>query len=443
MRVHEKEELRRMGNHRTGKWGILFLSSLLCLISFPGWARAKSLTLEEAIRLALANNREILVAKEKIEEARQRVKEAKAGYFPTINLGGTYTRLNEPPSMSIPGYGSVGMGKTDNYLSKLSFSQPLYTTGRLGYANKQADLGYQKAQEDLKNTQNNITFQVKKAFYAVLLAQENVEVTEKALDQAKRHLAVVEGFLKVGVVSKFDLLRTRVEVANLKPDLVQARNNLRLSQESLANLLSLPSVFLKLEGGLSFEPLKITLEEAIDKALKERSDLKSLRLQKEALKVALKLAEVQNKPTLALAGNYQYQKPSGGENEWGEEWNLNLVLSIPFFDGWASQARVAQRRSQVKQIDLSLQHLEAGIDLEVKKAFWDLEASEGRIYAQEKNIELSEEALSIAEVRYQSGAITNLEVLDAQLALTRARLGYLKALYDHNVAMAELEKAMK
>ena len=430
----KKKELKRVGDYRKGKWGIFLLSSILCLIFFSSGAIAKSLTLEEAIRAALANNREILVAEEKIEEAKQRIKEAKAGYFPTINLGGTYTHLNEAPSE---------MGKADNYLSKLSFNQPLYTSGSLSYANKGASLYYQKLQEDLKNAQNNITFQVKRAFYAVLLAQENVEVTEKALDQAKRHLAVVEDFFKVGVVSRFDLLRTRVEVANLKPDLIQARNNLRLSQESLANLLFLPSASLKLEGELSFEPRRITLEEAIDKALKERSDLRSLKLQKEMSEVAFQLAKVQNKLTLALVGNYQYQNPSGGEDKWGKEWNLNLVLSIPFFDGWASRARVAQRKSQVKQIDLSIQQREAGIDLEVKKAFWGLETAEERIYAQKKNIEQAEEALSIAEVRYQSGAITNLEVLDAQLALTRARLGYLKALYDHNVAIAELEKAME
>lgn len=432
-----------MRNCKAGKWGIFLLSSILCLVSFSSEVKAKSLTLEEAIRVALANNREILIAKEKIEEARQGIKEAKAGYFPTINLGGTYTHLNETPSMSIPGYGSIETGKADNYLSELAISQPLYTSGSLTYANKGASLYYQKLQADLKNTQNKITFQVKKAFYGVLLAQENAKVTEKALDQAKRHLAVVENLFEAGVASRFDLLRTRVEVANLQPDLIQARNNLRLSQENLASLLSLPSASLKLEGELLFEPLRITLEEAIDKALEERGDLKSLKLQKEISKVALKLAEVQNKPTLALVGNYQYENPSEGEDKWGEEWNLNLVLSIPLFDGWANRARVAQRRSQIKQIDLSLQGLEAGIDLEVKKAFWDLEASEGRIYAQEKNIEQAEEALSIAEVRYRSGAITNLEILDAQLALTRVRLGYLKALYDHNVATAELEKAMK
>ncbi len=432
-----------MRNYKAGKWSIFLLSSILCLISFPGWGRADALTLDEAVRVALANNREILVAMEKIKEARQRVREAKAGYLPTVDLSGTYTRLSEVPSMSIPDYGSIEVGKADNYMSKLTFSQPLYTSGSLNYANKGASLYYQKSEEDLRNVQSKVTLEVKKAFYTYLLAEENVEVTEAALDQSRRHLAIVEGLFKVGVVSKFDLLRTRVEVANLKPDLIQARNNLRLSRESLANLLSLSSTSLKLEGELSFEPLKISLEVAIARALKERSDLKNLKLQKEMSEVAVKLTEVQNRPRLALIGNYQYQNPSGGEDEWGEDWNLNLVLSIPLFDGWANRARVAQRRSQIKQIDLSLRGLEAGIDLEIKKAFWDLEASEERIYAQEKNIEQAEEALSIADVRYKSGAITNLEVLDAQLALTRVRVGYLKALYDHNVARAELEKAMK
>jgi len=432
-----------MGSCKAARCARVLLSSILCLIFFSALGRADVLTLEEAVRVALANNRQILIAKEKIEEAKQRIEEARAGYLPTINLSGTYTRLSEAPSMSVPGYGTIEMGKADNYLSTLSLTQVLYSSGILKYGNQGASLYYQKSEEDLKNAQNSITYQVKKAFYAVLLAERNLEVTEVALDQSRRHLTVVEGFFEVGVVSKFDLLRTRVQVANLKPDLIQARNNSHLSLESLANLLSLPSASLKLEGGLSFGPLRITLEEALDKALEERSDLKSVQLQKEISEVVLKLAEVQNKPNLALVGNYQYQNPSGGEDEWGGEWNLNVVLSMPLFDGWANRARVAQRRSQVRQIELSLQGLEDGIDLEVKKAFWDVEASEERIHAQEKNIEQAEEALSIAEVRYKSGAITNLEALDAQLTVTRARLAYLKALYDHNVAMAELERATK
>ncbi|HHJ00957.1 MAG TPA: TolC family protein, partial [Candidatus Aerophobetes bacterium] len=91
----------------------------------------------------------------------------------------------------------------------------------------------------------------------------------------------------------------------------------------------------------------------------------------------------------------------------------------------------------------SLQQLEEGIILEVKRNFWEMKALEEVIYAQRKNVEQAQEALSIAESRYANGTATNLEVLDAQLALTRARTNYVKALYDYNVAKAKLEKAMK
>jgi len=199
---------------------------------------------------------------------------------------------------------------------------------------------------------------------------------------------------------------------------------------------------MELSGKFEFEPLKISLEEAIEQALSSRADLKSLELQRDIVEVYSRLAKLANKPSLYLRGNYQYNNPSGGKNEWGEEWNISLILSLSLFDSGKSQAIIEQRKSQLKEVELSLEQLKQGIMLEVKSAFWGMEVAEESISAQKENISEAEEALSIAELRYKSGMITNLEVLDAQLALTRARLGYTKALYDYNLARANLIKAM-
>jgi len=134
---------------------------------------------------------------------------------------------------------------------------------------------------------------------------------------------------------------------------------------------------------------------------------------------------------------------SGGANEWGKEWNPNLVLSLPVYNGGATKARVAQAGSQFKQIETSLEQLERGIVLQIKQALSNLETARESIYAQKKNVDLAEETLSLAEARYRSGAATNLDVLDAQLVLTRARTGYANALYNHNIARADLERAMQ
>jgi len=398
------------------------------------------LTLQKAIEIALSENKGILVAKEKVKEAEQVIKIAKSN-LPLLDLSGSYTRLSEVSSISTP-LGTFEIGEKDNYSATLSLTQPLYTSGRIDLGYKQAKLSYQKEKENLNYKENELIFEVKKAFYLVLLAQENVKLFKDALKQAQRHLSIVEGFYRTGRVSKFDLLRAKVEVANLKPDLIRAENNFRLAKEGLAILLSLPAYSLKLSGEFKFEPIRINLKEALKQALSSRADLRSLELQKDIVKVYSRLAKLAHAPSLYLRGNYEYNKPSGGEDEWGEDWNAGLVLSLSLFDGGKSEAIIRQRESQLKEVELSLGQLKDGIMLQVKSAFWGMEVAEESISAQKENIREAEEALSIAELRYKSGMITNLEVLDTQLALTQAKMGYLKSLYDYSIAKAGLKKAM-
>ena len=170
----------------------MFLS-LVILLFFLGQAQGKALTLEEAIKMALSNNKEILIAKEKVKEAEQGLRIAKGGYFPNLGLDVTYTHLSEVPSVSLPGPPGgleIEMGKQDSYLSKLTLTQPLYTSGRLSLTLRQAELNCQKVKEDLVSCQNEVIFQVKEAFYSVILAQDVLKVTRQALKQAERHLKV-------------------------------------------------------------------------------------------------------------------------------------------------------------------------------------------------------------------------------------------------------------
>jgi len=399
---------------------------------------SQAITLNEAINIALKNNSQILLAKEKVKEAEQIVKEATAGYLPSLNLNGTYTHLGEVPSISIPHVGEFPMGEQDTTSFTFSLTQPLYTSGKLTLASKQARLNYRRAKQDLKNTQDNLIFQVKQSFYSVLLAKENLKIRKQALHQAKLHLKVVESFYQSGRTSRFDLLRAKVEVANLKPGLIQAMNNLNLARERLANLLSLSSSSLEIEGELKFQPANLTLNEAIKTAFSSRADLMSLMISKDIAKLAVHMVKIKNYPTLSFVGNYEYKI----SDEWEKNWNINLVLSFPFFDSGKTKAILEQKRSQLRQIELTVKQLKDAIQLEVKKAFWDLQAAKEALSAQKQNINQAQEALSIAEGRYKSGTITQVEVFDANLALTTARLNYTRALYDYNLARASLVKAI-
>ncbi|MBE0478471.1 TolC family protein [Candidatus Aerophobetes bacterium] len=423
------------------KYTFCFLVAVIFFI-FPGVSHA--ITLEEALNKALTNNLQILLEKEKLKEAEKAKEEAFAGYFPNLALRGSHTHLGELPSIPNPLYPHYGpekikVGEQDTTSFTLSVTQPVYTGGQLTLANRQANLNYQSAKERLSQTQTEIIFQVKQAFYSVILAEKNLEITEKALHQAEAHLEVVESFYRSGRISRFDFLRARVEVANLKPDLTYAKNNLDLVRERLATLLSVDSALLKVTGELEFELLDLTLNEAMESAYLFRGDLKALKIQREMAKVSVDSARARNLPSVSFVANYEYT--SGGTGGWEDSWNASLVLSFPLFDGGKNRAFVEQRESQVRQIALAISQLQDAIKLEVKKAFLDMQTAKESLFAQEQNIQQAEEALSIAEARYKIGTITQIEVLDAQLALTRAKLGYTKALYDYNIAKASLMKA--
>ncbi|MBC7189487.1 TolC family protein [Candidatus Aerophobetes bacterium] len=414
------------------------------LLIFSGFflfsCRAGAITLDEAIDVALKNNFQILIAQEKVKEAEEKLKQAQSEFFPSLDLTGSYTHLGKIPVMSTP-FGDFPMAEQDTTSLTLSLTQPIYTSGKLTLGLRQAKLNLEKAIYELENEKSRLAFLVKEAFYSVILARENVDIAEKALKQAERHLEVVESFYSSGRASRFDLLRAKVEVANLKPELIRAKNNLTVARENLARLLSLPPSSVEPEEELKFEPLGLTLDEAIDVALSSRKDLKSLLTAKKIAEIAFELGKIKNTPTLSFLFNYEYET-SSTKDEWEDSWNANLVLSFPLYDFGRKKASTGQLESQLRQIELAIKELEEGIKIEVKKAFFDMKAAAEAISAQSENVKQAEEALNIAEGRYKSGIITQLEVLDAALALTKARLNYTKALYDYSIAEAALMRAM-
>jgi len=433
--VLEKLNYYRKRMKVKGYLAVLIVISTCFLSSGYG----QSINLQEAIDIALKSNPQILMAQEKVRETEQAMKEAFAGYFPLLSLQGNYTHLGEPPKVHIPDWGDFEFGAQDTTAFALSLTQPLYTSGQLSLANQQAKLSYQIAREDLKSTQSEAVFQVKESFYSIILAQENLQITKQALDQSEAHLQIAESFYQSGRASRFDLLRAKVEMAKFKPEVIRAKNDLALAKESLAILLSQPSS-LEIEEKLKFELGQLNLSEALQAALVYRSDLKSLCLQEDMAGLSIRITRAANLPSLSFLGNYEYT--SSGGSKWENKWNVNLVLGFTLFDAGKNKAQVEQKRSQVRQMQLAIEQLRDGIRLEVKQAFWNIQAAKESLVAQEQNIQQAEEALSIAEARYKSGTITQVEVLDVQLALTSARLGYTKALYDYNLSRANLTKAM-
>lgn len=464
----ESQNLERGIMHR------VILPILISSILFFSAAKAlTNLTLQGAIKTALEKNRTLLIHKEEIEKAEGAVTEARANFLPTLSISGSYTRLAEVPelefavpvfdTLQIPVFDDLGnpigytyvpgitgmrrsafkMGEENNYMGRFSLQQPIFTWGRVWNSYEIAKLNFRAAEEGYRKRENEVVFDVTEAFYRVLYLEELVKLTGESYKQIKRHLSVVEKRYDAGLASKFDLIRARVQLANMEPQVLKVKDGLKMAKARLKILLGLPlDEEVELKGELEYESTQVDLAQAIKEALSRRPELNELKLRKAMAEKALAIASASNKPSLALLVNYSYQKPYQFEDEWGGNWDATLALQIPLFSGGATSGKIQQARAKLHQAELGLEMLRDAVELEVRNAVLELEETAKLVKSQKENVHQAEVALEIAEERYENGLMTSLEVMDAQLALTQAKTNYLQALSGYLIARSKLKKVV-
>jgi outer membrane protein TolC len=310
---------------------------------------------------------------------------------------------------------------------------------------KQAKYNLSANEEEVRLSSQETVLNVKRGFYTCLLAKELVKVSEEALGLAESLLQNVKNMYEVGMASRLDLLRAEVRVSNLKPPVIQARNNLAISELSLKTLLGLdlaqPAEFV---GELIYRPVEMDLQESLARALANRPELSQVGYQKKMAGEMEKIARAGSLPTLAVAGNYNYWANyfNFKKNNWENYYSFNLVLTIPIFNGFSTPAKVAEAQARIRQIEYAEKGLIDGIKLEVQSAILNINQAKESLLSQQKNIEEAKESVRVAELSYTEGLVTITDVAAAQVALSEAQINYLRALYDYSVSQAQLEKAM-
>jgi len=408
------------------------------------------LTLDDTIRLALSQNPYHLASGERVEAAKAIVREAAANFFPTLNAQGLHTLDEKVFSLEFPDpitgkSQRVTLDFTRDYQFSFSLSLPLFTGGRLVSGFKQAKYNLLSTEEGARQSEHMTIFSAKTAFYGCLITKEFVKVAEEAVEVAEKHLKNVKSLYEVGMASKFDMLRSEVQVANLKPQLIKARNNLEIAKLGLKTLLGIDlSQSLEIKGELIYEAYEPDLEECLAEALRNRPEVSQLNYQKQMAEETVKLARAADLPTVAISGTYNFwaDKLNFQKDTWQGFYAINLVLNVPIFNGFSASARVAQSKALIRELELTRKGLEETVGFEVRQAILYLKEAKESLLSQEKNVEQAQESLRIAELNFSEGLATTLDVSSAQAALSQAKTNYTQALYDYVVSLAQLDKAM-
>jgi outer membrane protein TolC len=407
------------------------------------------LSLAEAVGRAVDLNEDVLIAR--AEEARTAglVREVRAASLPDIRADINYNRNIQNAVLFLEtgdGVQQVQLGQENDFSFILTLEQPILDLA-LGPARSAARLSGEATAVQVESARVGVALQARLAYYQVLLDKELVVVQEKAIEQAGARLREVEAFYRVGTASDFDLLTAQVEVDNIKPLLIQARNLLALDRNRLKRTIGMPlNRTIELVDRLA-RPTEIPpLEEAIEIALRNRPDVDSQELVIALQSENLAVQKASGYPTLDLIASFSRRGASStlfpGGKDFAQSASAGLSFSVPVFDGRARSGRVQQARAAVDREKFRLQQLVENARLQVQQAHQALVASREQIEASESNIARAERALEIAQTRFRNGLSTQVELNDAELAVTRARTNFAQALYNHNAARAQLTAAM-
>lgn len=234
-------------------------------------------------------------------------------------------------------------------------------------------------------------------------------------------------------------------MANLKPQLIRARNSLELSELALKNILGLDlDRQIEVRGELSLAPLDLEIEEAVVRALRQRPELGQLDFQRRMAAEMVKIARGSRLPSLAVGGAYNFWSNNFNfrNKNWESYYTISLNLNVPIFSGFSSHAQVGQSKALLRELELTGKGLAETIKLEVRQAVLNYGQAKESLASQEKNVEEAAEAVRIAELNFAEGLATGLDVSTAQVALSQAKTNRSQALYDCVVSLAQLEKAL-
>lgn len=408
----------------------------------PGLGSGDSdLTLGEAIRRALETNYGVRIRRHDVALAGLSVFDAWRQRLPTLNFQASRTKMNKMEAF--PG---LSFSDDDQSSISLQLQLPIYTFGRIEYGERAARYARYAKMEEFERGVVEMAFEIKKAFYGILLAGKFVDVAGESLKQISNHVATVKSQFDVGMASRFDLLRIEVQRANTQPELIRAELALKNARDGFNMLLGRPvETKFDLTGNLKAVPTgDVDAMKMVEIALLQRQDLKKANRELQAAKMNREAVRRGHMPTLAFQSNYSqsYGTRVLPNHHWDESWNANMVLQWTALDQRRTEVETDKLDERLSQAEIALEMAENQIRLDVHQAVNELTQAHALIKASEKTVEQAEEALEIANVSFENGLNTNLEVMDAQLALDRARTNHYQAMHDWLVARAKLDKAV-
>jgi outer membrane protein len=366
--------------------------------------RYPQVSLEEALRRVISRNPTVALALADVKKAEALVRQARAGWLPTLTGSISYTRLD---SDRVTSQGAA-VAKADTFAGNVALSVPIVVPAKWVAWSHTKD-GVSVAQMSAEDAKRQISLSVGKAYLTVLSQHRVIEVSIRARDTARAHAEFATGRLTGGAGNRLDQVRAEQDLATTRATLESARAALVVAQEALGVLLGADTPY---DCSLVPELASLGLKSALEAAESKRADL---RLQSEKVHAAERLVRDRWSDYLPyLTGVFQpfFQDPASLTQP-STGWQAQILLTIPFYDGGLRYGQQDERRAALETARITLESTLRNARSEVRSSFEQVRIADRALFSAKEAARLAEQALDLATQAYQAGATTSLEVVDA------------------------------
>jgi len=409
------------------------------------------LSLKKAVEIALApeGSPRVALAEESIRQSQTGIAQARAAFLPDIEASVT----DQSETVSLKSYGfsfklppgldfaiPTFVGPFSIFDARATANQSVFDFSSIRkYQSSKATVEATKA--DAETTRNQVSDAVARAYLACLRADATVETQRANVDLSDALLKLSNRQKTAGTGLAIEVTRAQVQLANDRQNLIVAENDRRKAVLQLLRAMGLNlDAHIELTDKLAYKPVDVgPMEAAIEKARKERAELKAQAKREEIAKLNYGSVKAERMPSVSAFGNYGDIGPAvvGAVPTRA----VGITLKVPIFDGGRREARRAESLSQLRQEVIRSRDVKQQVELDVRLALDSIKSAASQVDTAREGLALAENELAQARRRYEGGVANSIEVTDAQTRLDRARDNQVAALYNYNLARLDLATA--
>lgn len=434
---------------------------VFCCLQFSFAAYAQSppirITVADAIARGFENSHRIAEAKAREEGARAAANSVDLTRKPTVGATAAYTRTNHVTEFSFPQpNGSrlvVYPDIPDNFLTRVSFQWPIYTSGRIDALEKAAIAEANAAGADIETARADLRLEIVRAYWAASTAREAERVLEESAVRAEAQLKDARQRFDVGLIPPNEVSSLEAQRSRERALLIEASNTRESSLIDLRRLIGAsPDTVIELADSLdaaganSASSAKGEVQELVKQALDARPERKALTLRLGGAEARQQAALTGTKPTVAVTGGYDYANPNQRifprKGEWQDSWDVGVAVNWNFFDFGRAKSQAAEAGAAIAATRERMAEFDSVVSADIRQRLLDLESSKAMVQAASDAVKSAAETRRVVSDRFSSGVATSTDVLVAQVAQLETELARTRALAGVRLAEARLERVM-